>query len=397
MSNITTEIRKNVYLTNNLLQHHYKNINDPTKICEKLMISDYSFHRLNLLIHGLNIENKSDATTKNNIDIYNEFHLRIVECSEKKQNIIPLKLPLYPHSLTPYRYIDGRLYFLAEEILSNYLVYEVPLPEKNIPRYLKGYSFPHIGSENPFYALRINPKNTGFCPGKCIFCHRSYSHRLVPAFSSIIQPDSLVESIIKKYGSDIFEKVKYITIVTELFGNENMFLDYLEKLKRHLIKNGYNSNGEFACCAQDVRTEKGLKRLYDILTPKRYQYTLEVFSNRDKIMGKYKGIHLEVVSEILKRARKVGFQEIQINYLAGIDSMEEFKIGIEKLHYINHIDLIGMNVLTVFSPEQFFLRNQEGWTVEYYYEIVKYIKKLNIKFYKPESFEMGPPLEFILD
>ena len=369
----------------------FQNIDSPDETCNELGISPFEFHRQYIQIRGIYVAGRVAAEAEDVFRSPREFHLRFAHSESNENQVIPAKLPIYPKALTPYELKGNQLFFQDRQVVNDWVLEEVPLPEHE-PRYLKGFSFPHLGTSDPYYALRVNPRTSGYCPGMCTFCHRSYSHRLhISDHPVTFPPEYIVENISAKYGADVFSKIRYITMVTELFGSEDKFINYLEKFVGLCRERGYSKNGEIDCCAQDVRSEAGLARLLQIVNPKRYQYTLEFFSNRSKFMSRYKGIPFKQVMELLKRARDIGYDELQLNYIAGIDSFEEFENGLLELHKYNLIDSIGFNVFTVFFEDQLDLRKSDAWHVDYYYRMCQLIKELGINYYKPESFEMGSP------
>jgi hypothetical protein len=301
-----------------------------------------------------------------------------------------MKIPLMEADDTPY-HLQGNLLFYCGKPLLDIGVEEIPLPEKDTPRHLKGYSLPFFGTRNPFYELRLNPKNTGRCPGHCLFCHRPYSHRLKPNNPKMFSPQELIYNITQQYGEDIFTKANRIKVITELVGIESQKLEFLEEIYDLLLCKGYDPTKGFECASSDVRSISGLASLLRLVNPKRYSFSVEVFSNRHLIMSKFKGLPLVDVVELLERARKVGFDEIQINYIAGLEPIEAFKDGIDQLSNRGLIDSIGISVFTPFFLNQIPLRIPEGWKTEYYYRMMKILQKYNIPIYNPESFEMSSP------
>lgn len=371
-------------------------IEEQLELCAYLNISEEVFHSLNLQLWGVCIAGNENTFDSKNSEICKEIHLRLPSNEVNGQFSVPKKIPVMQKGLSPYIYDEGAIYYNASPIFNNSFVIEIPLPEKNTPRYLKGYSFPFLGTKFPYYELRINPRNTGRCPGRCLFCHRGYSHRFKPAQNRrILSPEEVVDIIVRNHGIEVFEHVSHISVITELFGNEDSFLLYIKKLKELLENAGCKSKRGFGVCGQDVRSEKGMRKLYEIVDEKRYSYTLEVFSKRTIVMSKYKAVSLEMVENILKRARDAGFFEIKINYIAGIDSIDAFEKGIRRLHRLGIVDSIGLSIFTAFFPDQLKLRNEEAWNIKYYLRVIELLKELKISFYKPNCFEMGFPLQLL--
>ena len=127
------------------------------------------------------------------------------------------------------------------------------------------------------------------------------------------------------------------------------------------------------------------------MNPRRFAYTLEVFSDRSILMSRYKGIPLKEVMEVLRKARQAGFDEIQVNYVAGIDQISIFEASLEEIRGHGLVDSIGFNVFTPFFSDQLSLRTPEAWSVRYYFQMTEIIRRLGIRFYEPHSYEMGTP------
>jgi len=365
-------------------------------ICENLGISQDAFHSLQLQLRGVCVDRKDIDFRKDDVINFKEIHLRLLSNEANGYFSVPKKIPIMPKGASPYEYVGNKICYHGRPVFGGNSIVEVPLPEAETPRYLKGYSFPFLGTKYPYYELRINPKNTGACPGRCLFCHRGFSHRFRPQQTErLLSPEKVVDRIIRDYGTDVFKGVSHVSVITELFGSEAPFLRYLGRLKELLARAGVGSKMKFGACAQDVRSEEGLRNLYEIVDEKRYSYTLEVFSNRTQIMSKYKALPLTAIETLLERARNVGFDELKLNYIAGIDSFTSFEKGLLRLHRLGLVDTIGLSIFAAFFADQLSLRNQEAWRIEYYYKVIQLIKELGISLYKPNCFEMGYPLQFL--
>ncbi len=344
-------------------------------------------------IYGISYNGIEIKELQNGILHYPEINLILPTCNYNGAYSVARKISIVPFNQTPYRIEGGNILFKNKLIFNKESIKITYLGDE--PKNLNGYSFSFAGTNNPFYELRINPKNTGYCPGKCKFCHRAYSYRMKPSFSYYNhQPKEIIKSIISKYDISVFKKISHVSIITELFGNEKTFLDFLIKMRYECNKVGCKPIS-FGACSSDIRTPKGLKLLNAIVTPKKYSFTLETFSKRSEVMSKYKGFSLKQVKEILINARKAHFDEIKINYVAGIDSFSDFELNLTELKKMNLIDSIGFSILTTFFSDQKDIRHKEAYEVGYYLNMVRLIKKLGIKFYKPECYEMGLPLKLL--
>jgi hypothetical protein len=198
-------------------------------------------------------------------------------------------------------------------------------------------------------------------------------------------------------GDDVFNKISRIMFISELFGNENRFLEALERTANVLAREGFPDTREFNCCATDVRSLDGLKRLRELVRPARFSFSLEFFHNREKWMGRYKGIPIEQVYRILESARQAGFEEIQLNYLAGIDTLEECEHGFSALSRYGLIDSVGLSTFIIFAEDQSECRLAGAWNVGYYQQLVEILNSCHIKAHHPEAFDMGCPYSALME
>ncbi len=352
-------------------------------------------HTINLNLYGICIDGVNIVELENGVFNYPEINLILPTCENNGKYAVARKIPIVSSSQTPYKYYLGNIYYNDDIVFNQNSIKEIPL-ENGEPRNFKGYSLSFEGTKSPYVELRINPKNTGKCPGKCAFCHRKYSYRLKPNLPrKEYSPSEIIKSICKSYSDDILNKISHVSIITELYGNENKFLKFLSGIKDEFEKLGENRLLSFGACSQDVRTLEGMRELYKLVTPKKYSYTLETFTRREEIMGKYKGIPISSVKEVLLNARKASFNEIKLNYVSGIDSYYDFEQNIEEFNKLDLVDSIGISIFTEFFSNQKCLRHKEAYDIDYYLKIVKLVKKLGIKFYKPDCYEMGIPLKLL--
>ncbi len=354
-------------------------------------------HQQDLQIKGIFVPTLSRPLFQNGTRMYREFRLR-VETSDNTLDPVSLKLPAVEAERTPYSFVDGRLLFGGEELsLPGTSFVHVPLPPAENEWHLKGYTFPYRGSRDPYYELRINPRITGYCPGRCVFCHRTHSHRIRPDEKHLLDPAEIVMRIGIDEGANVYEKITRVMLIAELYGHEDRLLAPLAATRRALLDSGYPTDRELNCCAQDVRTAAGLRRLHSLVQPSRYSYTLECFVDRIRIMGKYKGLPMHQVYRILQRAREVGFEEIQLNYMAGLDPLDELEHGFRDLRRLNLVDSVGLSTYTVFWTDGWHFRCEEAHRADYYHAAVSILSSLGIKIYHPESYDMPVPYAALME
>ena len=355
------------------------------------------FHEQNMRLHGIHIPNVDPFICQNSKQMFREFRLQMSH-ENSSLDQVSLKLPMVTKDRTPYSFSNGNLFFNNNQLIFDHInIQEVKILPAENSWHLKGYTFPYRGSKNPYYELRINLRITGFCPGKCFFCHRTHSHRIKPEKRNVVAPNLVINRIINAEGNEILKKIKRVMFIAELFGKEEKFLSAVKSTKAELLQHGYSIQNEYNCCAHDVRSKKGLKILRKLVIPDRYSFTLEFFTRRKELMGQYKGLPMKDVYQILSNAREVGFQEIQLNYMAGIDSLKECIKGFTQLKKNNLVDSVGLSTFTCFSQDQLAKRHPEAWAPIYYLEIINVLNSLGIKIYKPESYDMGCAYSVLMD
>lgn len=354
-------------------------------------------HQLNLQLKGIFVPGLDDYLDSNGFRMYREFRLQLCGAGEALDPV-SMKLTVRPAAVTPYSFQNEELLY-EEQPLSfpNTHIYRVPIPLEEDAWHLKGYTFPFRGSRNPYRELRINPRISGSCPGRCIFCHRTHSHRLHPEQKHFPKPADLLEQVRCSEGEDVFARVAQVMLISELFGNEDRFLASVQDTREALLRAGFAADREFNCCATDVRSLDGLKRLSEVVGLMRFSFSLEFFQNREEWMGAYKGIPMKQVFTILENARRVGFEEIQLNYMAGMDGLEACQQGFSALSRAGLVDSVGLSTFVVFAEDEFALRRPEAWREEYYQELVCVLNDCHIKAYRPDSYDMVCPHTYLME
>ncbi len=355
------------------------------------------FHQQNLQIYGIFAPDLDTYCDADGTKMFREFRLQF---SNPTSDFDPvsMKLPARPATETPYSFQEGLLLYNNEEInLSNINIFRIPIPPEESSWHLKGYTFPYRGSKNPYRELRINLKISGYCPGHCFFCHRTHSHRVKVPQKFSPDPGYLLEQVKISEGADIFRRITRIMFISELYGNEAGFLEAIKKTSNTLLSEGYPEHCEFNCCATDVRSMEGLIQLHELVRPNYFSFSLEFFHNREQWMGRYKGISITQVYRILENARKAGFDKIQLNYLAGIDTLKESEQGFSTLARNGLVDSVGLSTFTIFAEDEYEYRLAEAWNTTYYQQLAGILSLYKIKANHPDSYDMGCPYTALME
>jgi hypothetical protein len=354
-------------------------------------------HKQSLQVHGIYVPGMDGLKIAGGQEIFRLFRINIFP-SHWPGVYVPLKLPVVPAHKTPYSFDSGELLYKGEKWHpGGVVIRHVPMAPEENTWHLKGYTLPFDGTTEPYKELRINLRISGCCPGRCLFCHRWHSHRVKPGETRKNDARMILDRLLKEEGPDVLGKVRQVLVISELFGSETAFLDTLSSARETLDKYGYPGDKPFGCSASDARSYDGLKRLLTLVRPSRYSFSLEFFRSRNRYMSRYKALPMEDVYRVLSNARKAGFREIQLNYMAGIDSLEECAEGMEKLAERGLVDSVGLSTFTAFSEEQLQLRHEEAWEPLYYHQLVSILMRLGIKVFRPESFDMGTPFSILME
>lgn len=256
----------------------------------------------------------------------------------------------------------------------------------------EGVYFPQLAGELSFKSVRFNPRNLGLCPGGCVFCQRAYfiPTKYEESARYNWSPTELINKLESKYGEEIYPKIEHVLICTELYGNPEAYLNFCEELKYLLFRKGFK--GKISALAQEIRTNEQIQHLKNIVDGYDFCYSLECFSRRNKIMSKYKGLSLEYVLDILNIANEVGFKYVRFNYIAGLDSIEELRKGLEFFLVKTKVNAIGVNIFTPYSDRQLKLRYTQGYKLSYYAKLLQILSSYNIEIFRPELYERCPEI-----
>jgi hypothetical protein len=355
------------------------------------------YHQQNLQLCGVHVPEMDVFTNGDGHRLFRFFELGF-SFEDSEIDPVPIRLPIVSRDMTPYSFQSNRLLYEGEQLVfTGVTIHRVPFPPEESDWHFKGYTFPFRGTKNPYHELRLNLRISGFCPGRCLFCHRWHSHRLKPNKRRLPSPRKVLDRIVEAEGPEVFTKIEQVMFISELFGQENQFLQRVSDTHCELTRRGYPEDKPFGCCAQDVRSLSGHKALLDIVRPARYSFSLEIFRDRNELMGLYKGLPIEHVYRILRSARCAGFKEITLNYLAGIDSLDECARGFERLVHLGLVDSVGLSTFTFFSEQQKACRHETAWVPSYYLHVVEVLNSLGIKIHNPESFDMGSPYTILME
>jgi len=134
-------------------------------------VGSLAFHRQMLLIHGISISGiPVFETTNRRLDNIEVRRYREVLCILSDNNLLPnsykLRVRLTQPSDTPYSIENGWLLVQGKISTLRFKIINTGLAER-----WSGFYSPHLHDDkgDSLWVIRLNPKQTGKCPGNCSF------------------------------------------------------------------------------------------------------------------------------------------------------------------------------------------------------------------------------------
>ena len=244
---------------------------------------------------------------------------------------------------SPFEITGKKLLFLGEEIPLDYrFVYRMAEgPPSHY--YLRGSPSltPTIDDE-----LHINLDINHICQG-CDFCGNI---RNPNRFENITSNEAF-DRIEKEIANPYYEKIKGMALVTGLFKTADDLVNEIIKLSKTMVKLnvgkllfyiGFQIDPKRARIISNILHEQGIKF--------RYSYTIECFTDRQRIMHGIKGRKsMEEIFSTLESLNKCSIELLEYNYIPGLDMLKEFKTWASKL---KDLAIPHISIFRPFFPEQ---------------------------------------------
>jgi len=203
------------------------------------------------------------------------------------------------------------------------------------------------------------------CKG-CDWCCRELDKRMVN-----ISPKEGVE-LLKNKGVN-FSGIDKITFVTGMYKNGNEVIENILKTVKLTKKEGFR--GRVLYIGSQIRSPDHVRRLLDGLkkTQFKYAYTLETFSQRERMHIKKNG-SLEDALLTLSNLRGAGIINLEYSYMPGIDSLKDFSI------WMPRFSKVARPHISIFRPTE---KNQEEFKdPEFFEDPVGYLCSMRVAFEK---------------
>lgn len=131
-----------------------------------------------------------------------------------------------------------------------------------------------------------------------------------------------------------FSEINKITFVTGMYKNGDEVVDNILRFMK-LAKSKEDYKGRVLYIGSQIRTEDQIKKLSEGLesTLFKYAYTLETFTQRDKMHSKKSDPIEEVINQIWK-IKSWGLTDLEYSYMPGLDSLQDFMRWMPKLNEV---------------------------------------------------------------
>ncbi len=193
--------------------------------------------------------------------------------------------------------------------------------------------------------ILVTDENDGYCPGGCIFCPKAELQ-----WRPTLNTPRFLDIIMEREGLDSLQVFSEIAVVTSLFKNEKRGAEYIIQLIEEASKRGFEGILNYMTC--QLTTPDTMEIIAE--TCNRYNVnflhlnTIEMFFNRSQTMGMMKGDkNINQLKDILTRAINIfGRFNVGYNYILGLETVEQFRKGLEYLYETGAIPHI--NIFTPF-------------------------------------------------
>jgi len=337
-------------------------------------IEEWDFHLHNIIMNGIYIRGVNpfyedlirpgaNRYRRLNFNFYNCRYDSIYRSAEE----------------TPYEYNAGMLYY-ENRLLSN-IPFEMIVSTEDDWGSERNWWFKSIPTLDEYYDLRLNPinscSNMKYPSGEdqkllgCVFCQRNYGEQRLTENRRVVSPASMFKNIFEHHGSEVLKKVSKVMLVTGDLSNEEDMLDLVNDIyHNHLVPNGFK--GVFSTVTTVIKTEQGIKSLARIDNTI-FEFPVECFTRRALILGEKKGCSFEEVIKILKIAKQY-FINTRINYLVGLDDINDAQRGFETLAKLKLVDDIIPNIFVPPTQAAMEYRSKDSCSMEYIYKMREIIE-----------------------
>ncbi len=203
--------------------------------------------------------------------------------------------------------------------------------------------------------------------GGCEWCCREVSRDM-----RNVSPREGME-ILRK-GRINFQEIDKITFVTGMYREDDEVVrNILEFMK--IVKEEEGYRGRVLYIGSQIKTADQIQRLLNGLgnTPFKYAYTLETFTNRERMHTK-KSLPIEEAVAQIDRIKSSGVRDLEYSYMPGLDAFKDFLLWMPRLA------TIARPHLSIFRPVK--SNQEEIKDEEFRNDSVGYLCKMRLEFEK---------------
>lgn len=279
--------------------------------------------------------------------------------------------PVLSTENSPYCVSDNRVFFDGE-----------PLPFKHRLAL-------RIDSENEYYYFRsikyhtpvledetiLNLNFKTLCKG-CKFCEKEREKKRLVSIS----PRQCIDLVIKENSLCSLEGIQKISIVTGLFGTEELALQAVLQSIRYACEMGFR--GRVFYIGSELQSPNAIEAILSTMSSLglgffRYAFTVEKFAERERLMRGPKGrLSLAGIKEKLDVIRAAGVEHLEYAYMPGLDGLGDFEAGASVLAEVAkpHISIfrpVTEKQRELFSPEL------ASMGIEYFVRMRQFFEKIH--------------------
>lgn len=238
--------------------------------------------------------------------------------------------------------------------------------------------------------LTLNSNKRSGCRG-CKFCPNNLE--LNNKDTNLDTRDKILDyflNILNCYKQKDLSFLKRLTICTGCFKDEGAILEHIISVFDVLQKIGFQ--GVIHYIGSQLTMDSSLDKIKDLIPNFMHTFTIECFSNREKILKKMKAnISITNYAKMMDNSLRRGFT-VNYIYILGLDKLKVFEQYSTLLSkHLNYFPLINL-----FQPhclEHDFLKSSDANTLDYYLKARLFLEKVySASQMRPQSWECYRPL-----
>lgn len=165
--------------------------------------------------------------------------------------------------------------------------------------------------------------------------HCGFCQNLVCGSQSTLTPKDGFKLIMSRGDIKTLSDIAEIAIVTGSFDSEEKAFEHIYGIIDEAAR--YEFHGRLFYMGHELRSEDKINKIRSRIVKEgmislKIVYTVEMFANRQRFMSGHKSDNnLDEIADILQKLSKMELYDLQYSYMPGLDDLEDFKRGAERL------------------------------------------------------------------